>query len=63
MKDRDTEGSAVTALMSIPSYNRMKSNFESFNDTAWKKLVIRLKEPDNQEHIKEVITTIQKYLT
>ena len=49
--------------MSIPSYNRMGSNNQNFNNTAWRKVIIKLKEPENQEHIAKVIKNIRSFYT
>lgn len=38
--------------MSIPAYNRYISSHRGVNETRWERVMIMLKEPENQEHIR-----------
>lgn len=55
MRDRDVSGSHPVALVSIPSYNRMIDPAMSINQTKWERLIIKLKDPTNKDHIKKII--------
>ena len=57
MRDRsaiDNQQNAV-AVVSIPSYNRMIDPAVSINQTKWERLIIKLKDPTNKDHIKKII--------
>lgn len=53
---RDLLGSKKqSVIMSIPSFNDLLSPHESLNYTFWQKLSVKLKEPDNMDHVKKLV--------
>jgi len=69
MKDRNTKGQnlnkggSTSFVMNVPSYNRMISGTSSLNETVWQTLIIKLKQPENEEHIESVIESLESAMT
>jgi len=69
MKDRNTKvqnlnkGGSTSFVMNVPSYNRMISGTSSLNETVWQTLIIKLKQPENEEHIESVIESLESAMT
>lgn len=47
-----------STVMSIPSYNSLMTPRSNLNSTKYRKLLVRLKEPQNQEHIQQFMRTL-----
>ena len=51
-------------LVNLASYNRMVSPIEyNSNDTAWERVLIKLKDPTNKTDIKTVMTSFKQGFT
>jgi ABC-type antimicrobial peptide transport system permease subunit len=43
------------ALVSLPVFNRMLDPAISINQTTWERVIIKLKDPTNKDHIMKII--------
>ena len=50
-------------MMSLPSYNRMHNPRMSLNDTMWERVLVKMKEPTNREHVQKVISELKGVFT
>jgi hypothetical protein len=58
MKDR--KGGTPVVMTSIPAMNRLIDPFTNQNTTAYERLLIKLKDPSNKQHINKVIQDFKK---
>jgi len=60
MTDRDGFSSF---LMSIPAYNRMVDPFMSLNSTRYRELVVKFKDPEDKETVRNFISACKQQMT
>ena len=63
MTDRKKRGSNQCLLVSFPVYNSMISSHRGLNDTLWERVMIKLKEPDNTKHIRDLTIAFKQSFT
>ena len=63
MRDRATNNQNPVALVSLPSYNRIMDPAMSINQTTWERVIIKLKDPTNKDHIMRIIKDCKSKFT
>jgi len=61
MRDREQGKQAV--VMNLPSFTRMVNPRMSLNNTKWERILIKMKDPSNREHVQKVITDLKQSFT
>ena len=49
--------------MNLASYNRMINPRNSLNNTEWERILIKMKDPTNREHVEKLITDLKSKFT
>jgi len=55
MSDRSQRGMTYSCVMSLPAYNTFVSPVSSLNETTYRSVLVKLKEPENEDHTAELI--------